>query len=398
MLQQTQALRVVPHLRAVPADVPDGRRRWRRPTSADVLRAWENLGYNRRALNLWRTAQAVVARGGFPRTSTSLAALPGIGPYTARAVASFAFDADVAAVDANVRRVVARLFGVCRRRDVQALADGLVPRGKAAAWNQAMIDLGAEVCRPATRAAECPVRRMCAWSAGVRPPRARETAVRGHHALRARPRASIACTGRHVSSSTRTGLDARGSRRSMRWSSRSADAASSSVTTRSRAASRRRGVSLRDEFPASSRTDEGFVPDRPDSARRRDVELGRTARGRDYRARSAQLLDVADDVAASDARDQAASLQQRERLVHALACRADHLREALLRERDVDHRRPRSCSMPCASARSASRRATRPGTSKNAMSWKASFDCRRRCPRTCSSADRDLRVAARSRR
>jgi A/G-specific adenine glycosylase len=140
-------------------------------SSADVLRAWENLGYNRRALNLWRTARAVVSRRAFPRTIEELQTLPGVGPYTARAVASFAFDVEVAAADVNVRRVVARFHGVLpAASEVQALADGLVPRGRAAVWNQAMIDLGAEVCRARDpRCGECPVRRTCAWSKGVRP-------------------------------------------------------------------------------------------------------------------------------------------------------------------------------------------------------------------------------------
>jgi A/G-specific adenine glycosylase len=170
MLQQTQALRVVPHyerfLRRFPTvDALAS------SSSADVLRAWENLGYNRRALNLWRTAQAVVSRRAFPRTIEELQTLPGVGPYTARAVASFAFDVEVAAADVNVRRVVARFHGVLpAASEVQALADGLVPRGRAAVWNQAMIDLGAEVCRARNpRCDECPLRSSCAWSGGVRP-------------------------------------------------------------------------------------------------------------------------------------------------------------------------------------------------------------------------------------
>jgi A/G-specific adenine glycosylase len=173
MLQQTQAARVVPHYQ---------RFLERFPTVAalaesgvgDVLRAWENLGYNRRALNLWRTAQAVVERGGFPSTVRELQLLPGLGPYTARAVASFAFGADVGVVDANVRRVITRLSGRAPDDDVQDIADRLVPRGRGRAgeWNQAMIDLGAEVCRArAPRCDRCPLLSMCAWSNGVRPER-----------------------------------------------------------------------------------------------------------------------------------------------------------------------------------------------------------------------------------
>jgi A/G-specific adenine glycosylase len=170
MLQQTQALRVVPHYERFLRRFPTVQA-LASASSADVLRSWDNLGYNRRALNLWRTAQAVVVRGGFPRTVDELVELPGVGPYTARAVASFAFDVEVAAADVNVRRVVARLHGVVpAASEVQELADGLVPRGKAAVWNQAMIDLGAEVCRARNpRCGECPVRSSCAWANGVRP-------------------------------------------------------------------------------------------------------------------------------------------------------------------------------------------------------------------------------------
>lgn len=177
MLQQTQALRVVPHYERFLAAFPTVFA-LAAATSADVLRAWENLGYNRRALNLWRTAQRVVELGGFPSAVDGLRALPGIGPYTARAVASFAFGVEVAATDVNVRRVIARTHGVVPTdASIQDLADGLVPRGKVREWNQAMIDLGAEVCRARNpRCGECPVRTMCAWSSGVRPitrPRAR---------------------------------------------------------------------------------------------------------------------------------------------------------------------------------------------------------------------------------
>ncbi|MEX2394771.1 MAG: A/G-specific adenine glycosylase, partial [Actinomycetota bacterium] len=143
MLQQTQASRVVPFYEGFCERFPDVES-LAAAAPADVLREWSSLGYPRRAMNLWRAARSIVERGSFPSTVDDLVTLAGVGPYTARAIASFAFDVDVAAVDANVKRVVARFHGVTD--GVQALADALVPTGKAAAWNQAMIDLGAEVC------------------------------------------------------------------------------------------------------------------------------------------------------------------------------------------------------------------------------------------------------------
>src|SRR5439155_5765285 len=124
MLQQTQASRVVE---------PYGRFLARFPSveslaaadAADVLREWGTLGYNRRALNLWRAARAIVERGGFPRTIEELQELPGVGPYTARAVASFAFDVDCGIVEANVRHVLSRAFGASS--PAQETADALVP-------------------------------------------------------------------------------------------------------------------------------------------------------------------------------------------------------------------------------------------------------------------------------
>src|SRR5690242_17722483 len=125
MLQQTQAARVVAPYEAFLARFPDAAALAAAPARA-VLEAWSGLGYNRRALALQRAAQAVV-RDGWP---DDLTALPGVGPYTAAAVAAFAWDRQVAAVDVNVRRVVERWDG--RRRPPRALADraaALLPPG-----------------------------------------------------------------------------------------------------------------------------------------------------------------------------------------------------------------------------------------------------------------------------
>ena len=157
MLQQTQAARVVPHYERFLA-LPGRRARWRPRPPPRRSRAWSGLGYNRRVLAL-RAAAGVVAERGWPEPER-LEELPGVGPYTAAAVGSFAWDAPMAAVDTNVRRVIERRDGV--RRSPRALARRaaeLVPEGRAAAWNQAMMELGATVCRPRRpRCGECPLR------------------------------------------------------------------------------------------------------------------------------------------------------------------------------------------------------------------------------------------------
>jgi A/G-specific adenine glycosylase len=164
MLQQTQAARVVPYYEAFLARFPDPAALAAAP-ARDVLAAWSGLGYNRRALAL-RAAARVVAARGWPDDLTDL---PGVGPYTAAAVASFAWGRQVAAVDTNVRRVIERHDGVERRPPaLAARVAALVPAGRAAEFNQAMMELGATVCRPrAPRCGECPVREGCAaWRAG----------------------------------------------------------------------------------------------------------------------------------------------------------------------------------------------------------------------------------------
>lgn len=169
MLQQTQAARVAEAYPSFVRRFPSvGALAAARP--ATVLRAWEGLGYNRRALSLWRAAGVIDARGSFPRTIPELEALPGVGPYTARAVASFAWGDDAAVVDVNVRRVLTRFLGLAPGSEVQRIADRLLPPGRAPAWNQALMDLGSGVCRPRNPACErCPLRRRCRWAAGERP-------------------------------------------------------------------------------------------------------------------------------------------------------------------------------------------------------------------------------------
>jgi len=156
MLQQTQVARVVPYYEAWLERFPSERALASAP-AADVLRLWSGLGYNRRALAL-QAAAAAVARDGWPRTVDGLLTLPGVGPYTAAAVASFAFGAQAAAVDTNVRRVIERLDRRRRRApELARRAAALVPDGRAADWNQALMELGATVCTARAPACEaCP--------------------------------------------------------------------------------------------------------------------------------------------------------------------------------------------------------------------------------------------------
>jgi A/G-specific adenine glycosylase len=152
MLQQTQVARVVPRYLA-------WLERW--PTVSDlaaagpaeVITEWSGLGYNRRAVNLHRCAVAVTGLGGFPRDPKELRRLPGIGPYTAAAIACFAFGAQVAAPDTNAVRVLGRAFGD---------TDLAPPPGRAYEWNQALFDLGREVCIARTpRCGACPLASGC---------------------------------------------------------------------------------------------------------------------------------------------------------------------------------------------------------------------------------------------
>jgi len=144
------------------------------PTPADcaaapvgaVIEEWRRLGYNRRALHLHAAATRITADGGrFPDDLDGLLALPGVGPYTARAVLALAFECDVGVVDTNVGRVLARLGGRrLARAKAQRTANSLVPAGQGWLWNQALFDLGATVCtRRAPACGACPVRRHCAW-------------------------------------------------------------------------------------------------------------------------------------------------------------------------------------------------------------------------------------------
>ena len=166
MLQQTQVVRVIDRWARFLGRFPD-------PTSCaaasigDVVAEWSGLGYNRRAVYLHRAAETVVERheGVVPGILEDLLSLPGVGPYTARAVLAFADGADVGIVDTNVARVLARWSGRrLRPTEVQAMADASVPFGLGWTWNQTLLDLGAVVCRARNPACtDCPIREGCSW-------------------------------------------------------------------------------------------------------------------------------------------------------------------------------------------------------------------------------------------
>jgi A/G-specific adenine glycosylase len=169
MAQQTQIVRVddawVGFLERFPTPLALSE-----ASPADVLRAWSGLGYNRRAIHLQRAASVITREHGgrVPSAVEQLESLPGVGPYTARAVAALAFGQPVAAVDTNVRRVVGRLLGrSLTAASLQAEADRLVARHDPATWTHATMELGATLCRPVAPACQaCPVDRWCA-SAGL---------------------------------------------------------------------------------------------------------------------------------------------------------------------------------------------------------------------------------------
>ncbi|MDQ2857424.1 MAG: A/G-specific adenine glycosylase [Candidatus Eremiobacteraeota bacterium] len=170
MLQQTQVERVVPIFERFVAVWPTFAA-LAAGSQADVVRAWKGLGYNSRAVRLHRLARTVGERyaGVLPAAEVELLTLPGVGPYTARAIAAFAFDADVAAIDTNVRRIVHRTqLGIewpprATSARLDALASALVPRGRGFAFNSALMDLGATLCTArAPKCLLCPLQSSCA--------------------------------------------------------------------------------------------------------------------------------------------------------------------------------------------------------------------------------------------
>lgn len=166
MLQQTQVASAIPYFEKFTARWPDFAS-LAAAEDAELMAAWAGLGYYARARNLLACARAVAAMGGLPDNEEALRALPGIGAYTAAAIAAIAFGRRAVVVDANVERVVSRLFALTEplpasRLRIRALTDSITPDARAGDFAQAMMDLGATLCTArAPRCLACPLRAAC---------------------------------------------------------------------------------------------------------------------------------------------------------------------------------------------------------------------------------------------
>ncbi len=191
MLQQTQTARVELKLPVFQQRFPD-LKTLAAADNAEVIRAWQGMGYNNRAIRLRDCALAIVRRhkGRIPNDYDQLVMLPGVGPYTASAIMAFVYNSDIPVIDINVSRVLSRLF---QRQSstadalpaalVQRLAARALPRGRSSDWHQALMDIGAQYCLSfAPRCADCPLRDMCRSADRMtarRPERRREPSHRG---------------------------------------------------------------------------------------------------------------------------------------------------------------------------------------------------------------------------
>lgn len=170
MLQQTRVETVIPYYERWLTRFPSIEALAEADTDA-VLRHWEGLGYYHRAHHLHKAARLLVEqyRGQLPQSIKALEALPGIGAYTAAAIAALAFDIDAIALDGNLRRVIARILDLDidprlpgGERIIRDWAEAMLPKGQASAFNQALMDLGATVCLPrAPRCSVCPIQTGC---------------------------------------------------------------------------------------------------------------------------------------------------------------------------------------------------------------------------------------------
>jgi A/G-specific adenine glycosylase len=185
MLQQTTVATVRPRFERFIARWPTIEALAAAP-DADILQEWAGLGYYARARNLIACAREVASRGGFPSSRAGLQQLPGIGAYTSAAIAAIAFGEAAPAVDTNVERVIARLHALASpsRAEIEARVLAIIPGERPGDFVQAMMDLGATLCRPRNpRCGDCPLRQDCAAFASGEPerfPERRQRAARPH--------------------------------------------------------------------------------------------------------------------------------------------------------------------------------------------------------------------------
>ena len=178
MLQQTRVDQATPYFQRFMKRFPS-LKSLAAASQTDVLKMWEGLGYYSRARNLHKAAQIITTdhKGRFPATAEAIIKLPGIGPYTAAAIGSLAFNLDLAVLDGNVIRVLSRLFAYSRdtrstaaKKGLQQLADDLLVQGDAGNFNEAMMELGATVCLPQNpNCAACPMPTACLGFQSGRP-------------------------------------------------------------------------------------------------------------------------------------------------------------------------------------------------------------------------------------
>lgn len=169
MLQQTQAAMIEKHLPRFLKLFPNVKKLAMAP-AADVLKAWQGLGYNRRALNLHKAAQALAAMKRFPQTQEELMKLPGVGRYTSAAILAFAYNRDIAVVDVNIERVLSRIWKrmlthdqVIAIDDLERLDAFILPLGRSSEWHSALMDHGSQICtKRDPKCGECPVLEVCA--------------------------------------------------------------------------------------------------------------------------------------------------------------------------------------------------------------------------------------------
>lgn len=196
MLQQTQVATVIPYYGEWLRRFPDVAT-LAAAAESDVLHAWQGLGYYSRARNLHAAARALDGRV-FPREPEAIRALPGVGRYTANAVATFAFDAAVPVVEANIARVLARILDLrlpidsaAGQQRLWSTAAALLPQKNAGAYNSALMDLGAKICLARQPRCEiCPVRDVCQAedpaNLPIKKPRRAVCRLTEHHAFAAR--------------------------------------------------------------------------------------------------------------------------------------------------------------------------------------------------------------------